>query len=93
MRALLFLLFTGKPYPSPPKQNANQNQETPEGWPRQPVFNPPGNVPGPPIQFGDPIKPADVTAGDGFVGNGLFEKDIFYYHNDTVQKKCVKNFL
>ncbi|PTD16582.1 RHS repeat domain-containing protein [Flavobacterium columnare] len=82
MRALLFLLFTGKPYPSPPKQNANQNQETPEGWPRQPVFNPPGNVPGPPIQFGDPIKPADVTAGDGFVGNGLFEKDIFYYHND-----------
>ncbi|WP_423740188.1 RHS repeat domain-containing protein [Flavobacterium columnare] len=73
---------TGKPYPSPPKQNANQNQETPEGWPRQPVFNPPGNVPGPPIQFGDPIKPADVTAGDGFVGNGLFEKDIFYYHND-----------
>ncbi|WP_423740205.1 SpvB/TcaC N-terminal domain-containing protein [Flavobacterium columnare] len=73
---------TGKPYPSPPKQNANQNQETPEGWPRQPVFNPPGNVPGPPIQFGDPIKPADVTAGDGFVGNGLFEKDIFYYHSD-----------
>ena len=34
------------------------------------------------IQFGPPIKPTDVQAGEGFVGNGMPEKDIFYFHSD-----------
>ncbi|EKT3958572.1 hypothetical protein NTJ28_002588, partial [Flavobacterium psychrophilum] len=51
-------------------------------WPRQPVFNAPNDVPGPPVQFGPPITPTDVKAGEGFVGNGLPEKDVFYYHPD-----------
>ncbi|EOG6908182.1 RHS repeat domain-containing protein, partial [Flavobacterium psychrophilum] len=63
-------------------QNANENQEPPQGWPRQPVFNAPNDVPGPPVQFGPPITPTDVKAGEGFVGNGLPEKDVFYYHPD-----------
>ncbi|MEB3380556.1 RHS repeat-associated core domain-containing protein, partial [Flavobacterium psychrophilum] len=33
-------------------------------------------------QFGPPITPTDVKAGEGFVGNGLPEKDVFYYHPD-----------
>ncbi|QRE04062.1 RHS repeat-associated core domain-containing protein [Flavobacterium psychrophilum] len=74
--------LTGQPYPSAPTQNANENQEPPQGWPRQPVFNAPNDVPGPPVQFGPPITPADVKAGEGFVGNGLPEKDVFYYHPD-----------
>ncbi|ELY2018477.1 hypothetical protein SL053_002405, partial [Flavobacterium psychrophilum] len=69
-------------YPSAPAQNANENQEPPQGWPRQPVFNAPNDVPGPPVQFGPPITPTDVKAGEGFVGNGLPEKDVFYYHPD-----------
>ncbi|WP_242653612.1 RHS repeat domain-containing protein, partial [Flavobacterium psychrophilum] len=74
--------LTGQPYPSAPTQNANENQEPPQGWPRQPVFNTPNDVPGPPVQFGPPITPTDVKAGEGFVGNGLPEKDVFYYHPD-----------
>ncbi|MET3012853.1 RHS repeat domain-containing protein, partial [Flavobacterium psychrophilum] len=42
----------------------------------------PNDVPGPPVQFGPPITPTDVKAGEGFVGNGLPEKDVFYYHPD-----------
>ncbi|MCB6089526.1 RHS repeat-associated core domain-containing protein [Flavobacterium psychrophilum] len=34
------------------------------------------------MQFGPPITPTDVKAGEGFVGNGLPEKDVFYYHPD-----------
>ncbi|OAE90434.1 RHS repeat domain-containing protein [Flavobacterium psychrophilum] len=46
------------------------------------MFNAPNDVPGPPVQFGPPITPTDVKAGEGFVGNGLPEKDVFYYHPD-----------
>ena len=59
-----------------------ENQEPPEGWPRNPVFNAPGDVPGPPVQFGPPVEPATVTAGEGFTGIGLPENDIFYFHPD-----------
>ena len=59
-----------------------QNQEPPEGWPRPPKFNPPGDVPGPPIQFGEPISPDTAQGGFGFIPNGIREKNIFFYHPD-----------
>ena len=59
-----------------------QNQEPPEGWPRPPKFNPPGDVPGPPVQFGEPIKPETAQGGFGFIPNGIREKNIFFYHPD-----------
>ncbi|OCB70429.1 hypothetical protein LPBF_11995 [Flavobacterium crassostreae] len=34
------------------------------------------------MQFGDPVKPSTVRAGEGFTGIGLPEKDIFYFHPD-----------
>ncbi|OCB70433.1 RHS repeat domain-containing protein [Flavobacterium crassostreae] len=74
--------FTGDPYPSDALKAVEENQEPPEGWPRNPVFNAPGDVPGPPVQFGDPVKPSTVRAGEGFTGIGLPEKDIFYFHPD-----------
>jgi YD repeat-containing protein len=43
--------FTADPYPSEVLQPVEENQESPEGWPRNPVFNSPGDVPGPPVQF------------------------------------------
>ena len=60
----------------------SQNQEPPEGWPRPPKFNPPGDVPGPPIQFGEPISPDTAQGGFGFIPNGIREKNIFFYHPD-----------
>jgi len=59
-----------------------ENQEPPGGWPRNPVFNAPGDVPGSPVQFGPPVEPETVTAGEGFTGIGLSENDIFYFHPD-----------
>jgi hypothetical protein len=41
--------FTADPYPSEVLQPVEENQEPPEGWPRNPVFNSPGDVPGPPV--------------------------------------------
>jgi len=46
-----------------------ENQEPPEGWPRNPIFNAPGDVPGPPVQFGPPIEPTTVKSGEGFYRN------------------------
>ncbi|WP_166923715.1 SpvB/TcaC N-terminal domain-containing protein [Flavobacterium poyangense] len=74
--------FTGDPYPSQVMKPVEENQEPPEGWPRNPVFNAPGDVPGSPVQFGPPIKPETVKSGEGFTGIGLPENDIFYYHPD-----------
>jgi len=74
--------FTGDPYPSEALKPVEENQEPPEGWPRNPVFNAPGDVPGPPVQFGQPIEPTTVKAGEGFTGIGLPENDIFYFHPD-----------
>ncbi|NDP28848.1 MAG: RHS repeat-associated core domain-containing protein [Flavobacterium sp.] len=76
--------YTGNPYPSTPPLGAGglENQEPPEGWPRNPIFNKPGDVPGPPVQFGPPVKPETVQAAEGFTAIGLRENDIFYFHPD-----------
>ena len=74
--------YTGQPYPSIDWKEISQNQEPPEGWPRPPKFNPPGDVPGPPIQFGEPISPDTAQGGFGFIPNGIREKNIFFYHPD-----------
>ncbi|MDO5615210.1 MAG: RHS repeat-associated core domain-containing protein, partial [Cruoricaptor ignavus] len=74
--------WTGQPYPSIDWEAITQNQEPPEGWPRPPKFNEPGDVPGPPVQYGDPITPENVEAGFNFVDNGIEEKNIYYYHPD-----------
>ncbi|MFH6991107.1 SpvB/TcaC N-terminal domain-containing protein [Flavobacterium sp. FlaQc-48] len=74
--------FTGNPYPSEVLKPVEENQEPPEGWPRNPIFNAPGDVPGPPVQFGPPIEPTTVKAGEGFTGTGMPENDIFYFHAD-----------
>ncbi|WP_281235089.1 SpvB/TcaC N-terminal domain-containing protein [Flavobacterium gelatinilyticum] len=74
--------FTGDPYPSEVLKPVEENQEPPEGWPRNPIFNAPGDVPGPPVQFGPPVEPATVKPGEGFTGTGMPENDIFYFHPD-----------
>ena len=74
--------FTGDPYPSEVIKPVEENQEPPEGWPRNPVFNAPGDVPGPPVQFGPTVEPTTVMSGEGFTGIGLPENDIFYFHPD-----------
>jgi len=74
--------FTGDPYPTAVIKPVVENQEPPEGWPRNPIFNGPGDVPGPPVQFGPPIEPTTVKAGEGFTGIGMPENDIFYFHPD-----------
>ncbi|MFD1602133.1 SpvB/TcaC N-terminal domain-containing protein [Flavobacterium artemisiae] len=74
--------FTGDPYPSDVIKPVEENQEPPEGWPRNPIFNAPGDVPGPPVQFGPPIEPTTVKGGEGFTGTGMPENDIFYFHPD-----------
>ena len=74
--------FTGDPYPSSAVTPVEENQEPPEGWPRNPIFNQPGDVPGPPVQFGPPVEPTTVKPGEGFTGIGLPENDIFYFHPD-----------
>jgi len=74
--------FTGDPYPSEVIKPVEENQEPPEGWPRNPIFNAPGDVPGPPVQFGPPIEPTTIKPGEGFTGIGLPENDIFYFHPD-----------
>ena len=39
-------------------------------------------VPGPPVQYGDPITPQTVKAGYGFIDNGIIEKNLYFYHPD-----------
>ncbi|MCK0203068.1 hypothetical protein MWN41_08585, partial [Ornithobacterium rhinotracheale] len=41
-----------------------------------------GDVPGPPVQFGDPVKPETVKGGFGFKDNGIEEHNLYYYHPD-----------
>jgi RHS repeat-associated protein len=74
--------YTGQPYPdfgSP----LNENNEPPLGWPKVPVFNQPGDVPGPPIKWGDPVTNDNVEAGWGYEGTGVIEEnDQYFYHPD-----------
>ena len=74
--------WTGQPYPSLGWQNIRQDQEPPEGWPRPPKFNKPGDELGPLVQYGDPITPQTVKAGYGFIDNGIIEKNLYFYHPD-----------
>ncbi len=68
-------------YPQMPMPD-NTNDEPPLGWPRNPVVNEPGDVPGPPVQFGPEITSADLEGGYGFVGVGAEEVNRYYYHPD-----------
>ncbi|MFB9057512.1 toxin TcdB middle/N-terminal domain-containing protein [Mariniflexile ostreae] len=74
--------FTGNPYPSDVLRPTEENQEPPEGWPRNPIWNKNGDVPGPPVQFGPPVNPETVKPAEGFTDIGLPENDIFYFHPD-----------
>ncbi len=73
--------WTGNGYPSIDWQAIAQNQEPPEGWPRPPKFNEPGDVPGPPVQFGEAITNANVKAGFNFIPNGVEEKNLYFRLN------------
>jgi RHS repeat-associated protein len=79
---------TQKPYWGQPEQTGEPiptvagNYEIPRGWPREPIFNPPGGPPGPPIQFGEPTTNDNVTAGYGYLPNSLEERDLYFYHPD-----------
>ncbi|SHF86625.1 hypothetical protein SAMN05444396_102146 [Flavobacterium segetis] len=81
--------YTGDPYPSEVLKPVEENQEPPEGWPRNPIFNKPGGVPGPPVQFGPPINPETVQAAEGFTGIGLPENEIFYFHPDHLSHSFI----
>jgi RHS repeat-associated protein len=79
---------TQKPYWGQPEQTGEPiptvagNYEIPRGWPREPIFNPPGGPPGPPIQFGEPQTTDNLTAGYGYIPNSLEERDLYFYHPD-----------
>ncbi|MFT3740631.1 MAG: hypothetical protein QM786_17920 [Breznakibacter sp.] len=46
----------------------NANSLVPAGWPRHPKFNQPGDVPCPPVQWGDTITKSTVETGFGYTG-------------------------
>jgi RHS repeat-associated protein len=68
---------TGQPLPT-----TTGNNDIPRGWPREPKFNEKGDVPGPPIQFGEAITNENVRAGYGYTKNALEEADQYFYHPD-----------
>ncbi|MCK0203072.1 RHS repeat-associated core domain-containing protein [Ornithobacterium rhinotracheale] len=72
--------WTGQEYPSVKWSDISQDQEPLEGWPRPPKFNEPGDVPGPPVQYGPPVKPETAEGGFGFKDNGVEEKNLYFYH-------------
>ncbi len=74
--------WTGQPYPSINWSDISQDQEPPEGWPRPPKFNEPGDVPGPPVQYGEAITNNNVKTVFNFIPNGVEEKNLYFYHPD-----------
>ena len=59
------------------------NYDIPANWPRPPVKNQPGNVPGPPVMYAPPVNPQAVEPGYGYtLPVPLTEDDIFFYHTD-----------
>ncbi len=57
--------------------------DIPDNWPRAPIKNKPGDVPGPPVQYGPPIDPSKVEPGYGYsLPIPLTEDEIYYYHSD-----------
>ncbi len=59
------------------------NYDIPDNWPRPPIKNKPGDVPGPPVQYGPAVDPNNVEPGYGFsLPLPLREDDIYFYHSD-----------
>jgi len=81
--------LTGTAYPDA----GTPDTVPPRGWPRRPVFAPPGGPPGAPVQWGDEVTNDNVTAGFGFVGNGSFEEVLsYFYHTDHLgSATCISN--
>ena len=57
------------------------NYDVPSGWPTNVRFNPPGDVPGPPVQFENDDM-GDPGAGYGFESDRTYEGDWFFFHSD-----------
>ena len=57
------------------------NYDVPSGWPTNVKFNPPGDVPGPPVQF-ESDEMGDPGAGYGFESDRTYEGDWFFFHSD-----------
>jgi RHS repeat-associated protein len=75
-------LSTGKPWPDVGSPLNSSLNTPPKGWPKMPVFNPPGGPPGPPVQFGPAQTNDSVNGGYGYSGTGTFEEDRYFYHHD-----------
>ncbi len=59
------------------------NYDIPDNWPQPPVKNQPGDVPGPPVQYGPAVNPEAVAPGYGFNQSlPQREDDIYFYHSD-----------
>jgi RHS repeat-associated protein len=74
--------YTGKPWPDFGSPLNSSLSTPPEGWPKMPVFNPPGGPPGPPVQFGPAQTNDSVNGGYGYSGTGTFAEDRYFYHHD-----------
>ena len=57
------------------------NYDVPSGWPTNVKFNPPDDVPGPPVQF-ESEEMGDPAAGYGFESDHTYEGDWFFFHTD-----------
>ena len=57
------------------------NYDVPSGWPTAVRFNPPGDVPGPPVQF-ESEDMGEAKAGFGFESDHTYEGDWFFFHTD-----------
>ena len=57
------------------------NYYVPSGWPTNVRFNPPGDVPGPPVQF-ESEDMGDPGAGYGFESDRTYEGDWLFFHTD-----------
>ena len=57
------------------------NYDVPSGWQTSVKFNPPGDVPGPPVQF-ESEDMGEAKAGFGFESDHTYEADWFFFHTD-----------
>ena len=59
------------------------NYDIPDNWPQPAIKNGPGDVPGPPVQYGDAVNPDVVEPGYGYSTSvSITEDDIYFYHSD-----------
>lgn len=71
--------FSGTAYPDA----GTPDGVAPRGWPKKPVYAPPGGPPGAPVQWGNDVTNDNVTPGFGFAGNGSIEEIMrYFYHTD-----------